>query len=333
MRRVVITMGRVRSIDVFRRSLENQFKARIDGSIDDIVVLCDQNSLSHDLIGMVHRVDGEVVELPTMSDEELREIDPNIANRFDPVRSASGGARRGTLWRQLRDVANAVKLVDETDVIVRTRADVIIRAQDYAAAATRRQFQDRGPFGFQAKIWAQWASISNPFYIHDTAFAASAGDLRRLVNSGNFTRLAKSYPTANLPVFFWISPFLLESPAVDSWFTSRSGESFRHKDLHDQDFREALSFYFEVLHSLFDLDGVPIEWNLQWNGERTVKRNWDRARTRRNLEHAIDREFVWRGQGIRRRRHPAVNAIDSSTTLTRLLESEGDYPDLRRGYR
>lgn len=325
-------MGRVRSADVFYRSLKNQFEAKIDGSIDDIVVLSDKNSLSPELVSVVRYFGGEIVEFSSMPSDELEALDPAIATRSEGVRSTSGGMRRGTIWLQLRDVANATTLVGDTDVVVRTRPDVVIRSQDYAIAATRTPFLGTGPFGFHADVWVQWASISNPFYIHDTAFAAFAGDLRRFVNAGKFSQLAQYYPAANLPIFFWISPFVQESAALTWWLTSRSGSAFQHEDLFNPEFRSVLSFYFAVLDSVFDLHGLPIEWNLQWNGERTVKRNWDRARTHRNLEYAVDREVAWRGAGLQRRRHPAVNAIDSSRTLTRLLETDGLYPDLRRGY-
>lgn len=279
-------MGQLREWDNFTKQISicNEFVK--EGLISELIFVTDNCVVGEDerIYLKMHGV--RLLEKEPLDDAYLMTFDPEIKSRTEKLRMVSGGVRSGTIWRQLYDLDFALNSINGDCRILRSRTDILLNSsliRKILTSSERKINKNTGYGVFEEKIWVQWFSLHTPFYIHDTAFYGNISDIRKLVSPNINVEISKFYPTASLPIFFWVYPFYKKFDWVEDWLTRFAGTSYSPVLMNDPHYVKLLIEYYKCIQNNFWVNYGGVEWMLQWNPGVYEKKIWGSA----NIDKSI----------------------------------------------
>ena len=319
MNNFVVVMGQLREFSSFKMELTKFQALKREGLLSAIYYVTDDGTL--DEVTNEYLMDAGViiVSKPALTDSDLKKFDPKIDTRVERLRKVSGGVRSGTVWRQLYDLNYVLKIIPQEGRILRTRTDIVLNVNLLRSLLIKPLPKSvSGPHAvLDEKIWVQWFSLHTPFYIHDTAFFGRAADLRKLVSEETNQELASYYPTASLPVFFWLLPFSKHSETISLWLRTYSAKKYSLKLLTDRRYLNSLLAYYKYINANFHVDYSDVGWYLQWNPGVMEYRIWDAWDPDRSI---VDNLLMgYKGQ---RAVETDINLLDSIREFEQFVEAE-----------
>jgi hypothetical protein len=247
----------------------------------------DAGELSHSQRLSLQSSHVKLREMIPATDDELIKFDPKLRERnSSALRAMGGGLRRATIWRQIIDLRKFLDCLQVDDelktIIVRLRPDYTLSDNFYLRLNENIFSLNPCVVGgklLTRKIWVMWASNTVPFYFHDAVFAGTLGDLKLLVDEDCNRSLSAFYPSASLPIFFFMKPFISN---VDLQYILRilKTRGFDYDLLTDQRYLSGMRYYYLQRELYFNVQYFKSFWYLQWLNGASKKRIWYVFRSR-----------------------------------------------------
>lgn len=289
----VVFCGLLRSVDLFKKSIEDLNEFRKMGLVDRI--------LFSTWKGEVQKSGGMIAYLKENRIELFENEEPKERGY-------------GNVWCQMKAMEVALGEIKEDKFVLKSRSDVYIK-KDFLKKifSSDKEFKMEAtlPKGniFKNKIWIVWYELTRPFYFADESFFGRRDDLKKLINYDTSFDTDYHVGPALTHIRRFIYPFLKDYDILknslgkhnpygpNKLFMEKMSRNFINlkkfkillklnelkrfyalrKRMRDESYVDCLAAYYSILHTHFYVDGdsFPNQVSFQEQSSPSVELDLD----------------------------------------------------------
>ncbi|HLD97885.1 MAG TPA: hypothetical protein VI815_01010 [Candidatus Nanoarchaeia archaeon] len=211
----ILFCGLIRTVDLFKKSLQDLSELKKQGLVNNIYFSTWK---------------GEPQKNPEIH-QLMKDMNVIIMESEEP---AVGG--EGNIWKQMKALDVGLGNIKGNNFILKTRSDVYIHPDFLKKIITSKdlfEITEDLPNGniFKAKVWVPWFEITRPFYMADECFYGLKNDLKLLVNYEKKYFEEYTLGPGGPHIMRFINPFLEKYPILYNSLEKYSDETSIKKGL------------------------------------------------------------------------------------------------------